>query len=65
MADSDIGIWRSAKIYMDEHGDRALALAELQAGEMAAAGDSEGAALWWQIAQKIVELRRMESDRAH
>lgn len=61
-------IWRSAKLYIDQHG----LLAEFRAGERAvecsAAGDEEGARVWQAIFKAIDELRRVEmrgGERAH
>ena len=65
MVDSTADVWHSAMSFVELYGDRALALAEIQAAEMACAGDTGGADLWWKIAQAIVELKRTECDATH
>ena len=65
MNDSNPDVWRSAISFVELYGDRALALAEMQAGEMAGAGDTGGADLWWKIAHAIVELKKTECEPAH
>ena len=42
----DIDIFRSAKLYIDAHGDQAALQAAMQSDALLAAGDMDGAATW-------------------
>ena len=43
---SDLDIYRSAKLMVDQHGDGAAIEAAMQADEELANGDLDGAAVW-------------------
>jgi hypothetical protein len=49
----DIDIYRSAKLYIDQHGDQAALQAAMQSDSLLDAGDLEGAAVWRKILKAI------------
>ena len=49
----DIDIYRSAKLYFDQHGDQAALQAAMQSDALLAAGDLDGAATWRKIIKAI------------
>ena len=53
---SDLDIWRSAKLLVDQHGADASIRAAQQADELLAAGDIEGRATWLRILTAVKEL---------
>ena len=55
---SEIDIYRSAKLLIDQHGDEAPAFAAMQADKRAEAGDMEGRRVWLSIREAIGELKR-------
>jgi hypothetical protein len=54
---TDLGIIHSANLWIELHGERAIAEARIMAAEMRAKGDVEGADTWLQIIV-IEEMRR-------
>ncbi len=53
----EIDIYRSAKLYIDQHGDQAALQAAMQSDAQFAAGDMEGAATWRRIIKAIEVLQ--------
>ncbi len=45
----EIDIYRSAKLYIDQHGDQAALQAGMQADALLEAGDMDGAKTWRKI----------------
>lgn len=54
---SDLDIYRSAKLLIDQHGDTAPIHAAMKADELSDKGDLEGAATWRRVLNAIKELR--------
>ena len=54
----EIDIWRTAKLLIDQRGKSAAHDALARAGDMKAAGDEEGSAVWLRIFDAIEELQR-------
>ncbi len=59
-----IDIYRSAKLYIDQHGDQAALQAAMQSDAQLAAGDLDGAATWRKIIKAIEVLQSTEPDGA-
>ncbi len=57
---SQIDVYRSAKLFIDQHGDEAAIQAAYQADAMLDKGDLDGAAVWRRIVAVINELQREE-----
>ena len=55
---SDLDIYRSAKLLIDQHGDEAPIHAAMQADAMLDEGDLDGAAVWRRIVAATEELLR-------
>ena len=53
----EIDIYRSAKPYIDQHGDQAALQAAMQADALLSAGDMEGSATWRMIIKAIEVLQ--------
>ncbi len=53
---SELDIWRSAKLLVDQHGGDAAIRAAQRADELLAAGDIEGRATWLRILAAVKEL---------
>ena len=49
----EIDIYRSAKLYIDQHGDQAALQAAMQSDSLLDAGDMDGAAVWRRIIKAI------------
>jgi hypothetical protein len=60
---SDLGIIHSASLWLELHGENAIAEARIMAAEMRAKGDTDGADTWLQIIVAIEELRRTAMGR--
>ena len=60
---SDLDIYRSAKLLIDQHGEDALTFAITQADKRAEAGDREGRRVWLSIRESIEELQRTRPRR--
>ena len=57
---SDLDIYRSAKILVDEHGEDAPIHAAMKAGKFLEAGDLDGQAVWQRIVRATRELLSKE-----
>ena len=55
---SDLDIYRSAKLLIDQHGEDAAIHAAMQADKLAEAGDMEGRRVWLRVIRAIEELQR-------
>ena len=53
---SEIDVYRSAKLFIEQHGDEAAIQAAYQADAMLDRGDLDGAAVWRRIVAAINEL---------
>ena len=53
---SDIDIYRSAKLLIDQHGEDALIFTAQQADRCLEAGDLDGKAVWMRVIRAIKEL---------
>ncbi len=58
---SDLDIYRSAKLLVDQHGEDAATHAAMEADKLMAKGAMEGAAIWRRIVKAVEELHRQES----
>ena len=56
----EIDIYRSAKLYIDQHGDQAALQAAMQADALLEKGDMEGSATWRKIIKAIEVMRATE-----
>ena len=54
----DIDIYRSAKLFVDQHGAQARAHADRRAAELVQAGDAAGQATWLRIGAAIEALEK-------
>ncbi len=54
----DIGIFRSAKLLIDRHGDEASIIAIKRATKMLDAGDVDGYAVWKRTVVAIKDMQR-------
>ena len=57
---SEIDVYRSAKQFIDQHGDEAAIQAAYRADAMLNRGDLDGAVVWRRIVAVINELQREE-----
>ncbi len=57
-----IDIYRSAKLYIDAHGDQAALRAAVRADALLDAGDLDGAATWRKIIAAIEAMRSTEPE---
>ncbi len=53
---TDLDIFRSAKLLIDQHGADALIEAALKADELTDAGDWDGQQTWLRIRKAVLEL---------
>ena len=60
---SDLDIYRSAKLLIDQHGEDAAIHAAMQADKLAEAGDMEGRRVWLRVIKAIEELQRIRPGR--
>ncbi|MCZ6453108.1 MAG: hypothetical protein O6909_02600 [Alphaproteobacteria bacterium] len=58
----DIDIYRTAKLYINQHGDQAAIQAAMQSDALLEAGDLDGAATWRRIIKAIEVLQATEPD---
>ena len=56
----EIDIWRSAKLYVDQHGDTAAIHAAMRADAMLDEGDLDGQRVWKAIVRAIEDVQRGE-----
>ena len=54
---SDLDIYRSAKLLIDQYGDQAVIEAARHADAMLAKGDMDGRAVWLRVIKVIEELQ--------
>jgi hypothetical protein len=54
---SDIDIYRTAKLLIDQHGEDAAFHAGMRVDEMLDKGDLDGRAVWLQVVDAIKELQ--------
>ena len=59
---SDLDIYRSAKLLLDEHGDEAPIHAAMRADAMLDKGELDGAAVWRRVLKAIKETLRTEPE---
>ena len=57
---TDLDIYRSAKILVEQHGADALIEAALKADELLDAGDFDGQAVWLRIRAAVVGLLKTD-----
>jgi hypothetical protein len=57
---SDLDIWRSAQLLVQQHGEDAPIHAAMRADAMLEAGDLDGLATWKRILRAIAELQNIE-----
>ncbi len=55
---SDLDIWRSANLLIQQHGDQADLEAAQRADAMLDKGDMDGRRVWLDILEKVMELQR-------
>ncbi len=55
---SEIDIYRSADVLIDQHGEDAPIFAAMQAAKRAEAGDMEGRRVWLRVIRAIEEMQR-------
>jgi hypothetical protein len=65
MAVSDLGIARSAHLFIQLHGDQATAKARQMVEQMRRKGDNDGADTWLRIIVAIGELGEPPTDARH
>ena len=53
---SDIDVYRSARLLIDQHGDEAPIYAAMEADAMLDKGDLDGQVVWMRILEAIKEL---------
>ena len=53
---TDIDIWRSARLLIDQHGDDAPIHAAMRADQMLDAGNLEGKRVWLRIKDAIEQM---------
>lgn len=61
----DIDIYRSAKLYIDQHGVNASAHAAMKADAMLAHGDLDGFNVWMRIGRAIEDIQAREGGMRH
>ncbi len=54
---SDLDIWRSAQLLINQHGDNAELVACLRLDQLIGRGDPAGEAAWERILTKVRELQ--------
>ena len=59
---TDIDIYRSANLYIDQHGDQAVLQAAMQTDALLKAGDMDGSAKWRKIIKAIEVMQATEPD---
>ena len=58
MTVSDLDIFRSANLHLDQHGDQAVAKAREMARTMKRRGDHDGAGTWLRIIVALEAMKR-------
>jgi hypothetical protein len=64
MAPSDLDIYRSATVLIEQYGENATIFAAKHADQLLADGDIQGQAVWKRILRATEELQRREPDGA-
>ena len=59
---SKIDIYRTANLFIQQHGEEAAIQAAMKADEMLARGDMDGKAVWMRVIEAIEELWDTESE---
>ena len=59
---SDLDIYRTANLLIQQHGEEAAIQAAMKADEMLAKGDMDGKAVWMRVIEAIEELWDTESE---
>lgn len=54
----EIDIWRTAKLFVDRHGNEAPVHAAMRADELLAEGDIDGQRIWLRVLRAIEDLLR-------
>ena len=63
---TDLDIYRSARLLIDQHGADALLEAALKADELLDAGDLDGQLAWLRIRKAVLELlKRGDGEMVH
>lgn len=57
-----LDIWRSAKLLLERHGDKASGEARVRAMSLRQEGDEQGTAVWQRIHEAVLELQRTSRD---
>jgi hypothetical protein len=65
MPASDLDIHRSAHLWIQRHGDQAVAKAREMVEEMRRKGDADGADIWLRIIAAIGTLGTLPTDARH
>jgi hypothetical protein len=60
---SELDIWRSARLLVEQHGADAVATAEARAQAHLDKADHDNWVLWMRIAAAILEMQKMPPDR--
>ena len=60
---SDLDIYRSAKLLLDQHGEDATRHVDIRADALLEGGDMEGGGVWLNIVDAIEELHRVRPRR--
>ncbi len=60
---SDLDIYRSAKLLIDQHGEDAPIFAAIEADACSETGDIEGRRVWLRVIRAIQELQRTRPRR--
>jgi hypothetical protein len=60
MTVTDVDIWRSAKLLIDQYGDAASLHAANRCDEMLDKGDLDGRAVWSKVYEAVLVLLRKE-----
>ena len=58
----EIDIYRSAKLFIDQHGDEAIIQAAMQSDALQQIGDMDGAAVWRKIIAATEAMRSTEPE---
>ncbi len=60
---SDLDIFRTARMLINEHGEQASIEAAMRADELLAAGDLDGQAVWLRVLRAVKELLQQKPER--
>ena len=61
---TNIDIYRTANLMIQQHGEEAAIQAAMKADEMLAQGNLDGKAVWMQVIEVIEELQMTEPETA-